>query len=428
MPNLYKTNTFLMKINKHTLLCYYIWLTLSMCYFLLYLMRVAPSLMLEELSNEFAIGYDVIGLIGAAFYYIYAIMQIPCGIILDRHPLHKVVTISMLLSIVGSLAMYMANNYIMLLIARFIIGIGSASFLLCIIKFVTEHLSSKHRALFLGMTLSLGISGPIFANQYIALIMNIHGWRIIFFLLAFVGGILLLLTLSIRKIDNNSFGSNNAKPLDIQLLQTSTSPTMIKYGLSSLAVYALIAVFFDFWGIHFLINQYELNKIDSINLNNWGYIGVIIGNILIPFAALKSKKDDHIILLSILVALGLFTYMLVYSVNTTLLIAIYLCLGITCGATMLCFSRLISSVDKRSIGISSGILNTYNMMGVAFIEQLIGILIQNYNQYHLMIGKYFFGFLPILCSMIIATMFFLATKINKSNNIAYDLYQSNNVT
>ncbi|RPI32123.1 MAG: MFS transporter, partial [Hyphomicrobiaceae bacterium] len=62
---------------SHRLLPLLAWATASLFFFYAWIMRVAPSVMVEELMREFAVGAGVLGNLSAAYFYGYAGMQIP---------------------------------------------------------------------------------------------------------------------------------------------------------------------------------------------------------------------------------------------------------------------------------------------------------------------------------------------------------------
>ena len=60
------------------------WLTAALFFGYAWVLRVAPSVMVEELMRDFAVGAAVLGNLSAAYFYGYAGMQIPVGLLLDR--------------------------------------------------------------------------------------------------------------------------------------------------------------------------------------------------------------------------------------------------------------------------------------------------------------------------------------------------------
>src|SRR5215470_1538925 len=60
------------------------WLTGALFFLYAWVLRVSPSVMVEELMRDFSVGAAVLGSLSAAYFYGYAGMQIPVGVLLDR--------------------------------------------------------------------------------------------------------------------------------------------------------------------------------------------------------------------------------------------------------------------------------------------------------------------------------------------------------
>ena len=72
------------------------WLTAALFFFYAWVLRVAPSVMVEELMRDFAVGAAVLGNLSAAYFYGYAGMQIPVGLLLDRFGPRRLMTVAAL--------------------------------------------------------------------------------------------------------------------------------------------------------------------------------------------------------------------------------------------------------------------------------------------------------------------------------------------
>ena len=60
------------------------WLTGALFFFYAWVLRVSPSVMVDELMREFAVGGSAVGGLSAVYFYGYAGMQIPVGLLIDR--------------------------------------------------------------------------------------------------------------------------------------------------------------------------------------------------------------------------------------------------------------------------------------------------------------------------------------------------------
>jgi len=60
--------------------------------------RVAPSVMVQDLMREFAVGAAVLGNLSALYFYAYAGLQIPIGVMVDRWGARAILTLALLLA------------------------------------------------------------------------------------------------------------------------------------------------------------------------------------------------------------------------------------------------------------------------------------------------------------------------------------------
>jgi fucose permease len=70
------------------------WMAGAAFFFYAWVLRVAPSVMVEELMRDFSVGAAVLGHLSAAYFYGYAGMQIPVGILLDRFGPRRLMTVA----------------------------------------------------------------------------------------------------------------------------------------------------------------------------------------------------------------------------------------------------------------------------------------------------------------------------------------------
>ena len=61
------------------------WSVAALFFFAEYFARVDPSVLVPYLMKDFQVGALALGSLSAYFYYPYIIMQIPVGLLLDRH-------------------------------------------------------------------------------------------------------------------------------------------------------------------------------------------------------------------------------------------------------------------------------------------------------------------------------------------------------
>src|SRR5688572_26645569 len=60
------------------------WSTGALFFFYAYVLRVAPSVMIDEMMRGLSVGGAVIGNLSAVYFFGYAGMQVPVGLLIDR--------------------------------------------------------------------------------------------------------------------------------------------------------------------------------------------------------------------------------------------------------------------------------------------------------------------------------------------------------
>lgn len=78
-------------------------LLLSFAYLLVYVHRMCPAVLAQDLIETFNTSGAMVGLMASAYFYPYAVMQIPSGIIADKLGPRLLVTLCMCMASIGSL-------------------------------------------------------------------------------------------------------------------------------------------------------------------------------------------------------------------------------------------------------------------------------------------------------------------------------------
>ena len=101
-----------------------IFLIFALGYFISTLLRAINATISPELVSEFDLSAAELGLLGGGYFLGFATVQIPLGYLLDSKGPRKIVSYFLSITIVGLLLFAYAQNFIMLLVSRILIGIG----------------------------------------------------------------------------------------------------------------------------------------------------------------------------------------------------------------------------------------------------------------------------------------------------------------
>ena len=66
-----------------------IWVVAALFYAYEFFIRISPAVMVNSLMHSFALDAAALGSLSAFYYYAYACMQIPVGMLLDRYGIRR---------------------------------------------------------------------------------------------------------------------------------------------------------------------------------------------------------------------------------------------------------------------------------------------------------------------------------------------------
>ena len=101
-----------------------IFLVLALAYFIVYFHRLSLSVVADDLINEFQTTASIMGLLGSVYFYCYAAMQFPAGLLSDSLGPRKSVAFFLIIASVGSIIFGFAPTIKVALIGRVMVGLG----------------------------------------------------------------------------------------------------------------------------------------------------------------------------------------------------------------------------------------------------------------------------------------------------------------
>ncbi|MBW1869324.1 MAG: MFS transporter, partial [Deltaproteobacteria bacterium] len=93
-------------------------------YFLACLHRISPTVIALDLVLEFGAGATALGLMSSSYFYLYAAVQPPVGVLSDTLGPRRVITIFTLIACIGTVIFGSAYNMTMATVGRALIGLG----------------------------------------------------------------------------------------------------------------------------------------------------------------------------------------------------------------------------------------------------------------------------------------------------------------
>jgi len=153
------------------------WLVAALFFSYAFLQRVSPSVMVEELMRDFAVGAAILGNLSAFYFYAYAGLQIPVGLLMDRVGPRRLTTAAALLCAVGSLVFAVADSTAVASLGRLLIGAGAAFSWVGVLTVITQWFPPHRFALLGGLAQAAGMAGAVLGQAPLAAAVSEVGWR-----------------------------------------------------------------------------------------------------------------------------------------------------------------------------------------------------------------------------------------------------------
>lgn len=355
---------------------YLAWFAISLFYFYQYILRVSPGIMIVELRQVYKLTAEEFSSLGAIYLYAYSLLQVPLGFILDRVGVRRVLTVSILMCVGGTCLFAYAPTISMLQLGRLCIGIGSAPAFICALKWVSDYLPTKDQGLFMGATLSIGTIGALLSGKFFVALLEKVGRQESLLLCAGLGALILFIILlcipSLPKKEINH-SQRVGSQLREGLLAIMQRKEILWYSLIAISVYTPLCVLADLWGTAFLMEKFMINRADAAQITLYMYGGLTLGSLFLPWISLKKNILKETIQVCAVGLIGVLTLLLyIDTLSAWQLVILLTLIGIFCGAEMICFAGAAQFAPVSHSGLSMGVVNTLNMLGGAFIQQVIG--------------------------------------------------------
>ena len=153
-------------------------------YFLSYFFRNVNAVIAKDLAREFALSPADLGLLTSAYFVVFALAQIPVGVLLDRYGPRRVVATLLCITALGALAFGTAGGFGTLTLARALIGLGVSACLMGAIKAFTLWFPLSRLATISGWYIFIGAVGGLAATAPVEAALGVIGWRAMFYGLA----------------------------------------------------------------------------------------------------------------------------------------------------------------------------------------------------------------------------------------------------
>jgi sugar phosphate permease len=265
--------------------------------------RLCPAVVAVDLIRDFNATGALIGMMAGAYFYPYALMQIPSGLLADSLGPRRTVTLSLALAALGSVIFSLAATPSMAIASRVVVGFGASMLFVSTLKIVSQWFTKKEFAMMSGLMNAAGGLGALTAAAPLAILTAWVGWRADF---AIIGGITFLVVGLIWWIVRDRPQDKGWPAVEAELESASARASLPALGrdlrrvVTRGHIWPLAGWFFlqggvffgvgGLWGGPYLMHVYGMTRQEAGQVLNMISVGMIIGS---PLMAWLSNQIFH---------------------------------------------------------------------------------------------------------------------------------------
>jgi MFS family permease len=247
------------------------WLTGAVFFLYAWVLRVAPSVMVEELMRDLAVGGAVLGHLSGVYYYGYAGMQVPVGVLLDRFGPRRLMAGAGLVCAAGCVLFATGSTLAAVTVGRFLVGASSAFSLVGAMAVAARWFPADRFAVLSGWAMAMGMAGGVFGQAPLRLAVEASSWRTTVLLLGLGGAALAAAAwATVRDRWRGHAGMLGALH---GLGAVARHPQTWLIALAGLGTAAPLLGFAGLWGVPFIEAAYGLPRATAATLTSMLFVG-----------------------------------------------------------------------------------------------------------------------------------------------------------
>ncbi|GAB3675560.1 MFS transporter [Halopiger thermotolerans] len=367
------------------------WAALATVFLLVNLHRLSTAVLSGRLTDAFGTTASQLGTLHASFFLIYAVVQIPIGVLVDRIGPRRIGSIGGAVLSVGAIGFAVSESYLAAFAARGLIGLGSGAIFVSILRFCANWYRADEFATMTGLTAGVAGFGAILATTPLAVVVDAAGWRPTVLSLGVVG---LLGAVAVAALAHDSPAAAGLEPIAGVPEQAEASLAETREHLRTLLrdrdQWLLSIVFFagngtvltliGLWGVPYLVVVYGLDVTTASYFTLLGSVGMLIGSPAVGW--LSDRLERRLALLST----GLAVFALALAVVPALgrpplpvVAGVYFVCGFLLGAVMLSLSVIKERYPASASGVATATVNAAGFVGGTVLPTVVGLALDAYR-------------------------------------------------
>jgi sugar phosphate permease len=358
----------------------------GLAYVLSFFHRFAPAAISADLQQSFHASAAQLGGLAATYFYVYMVMQIPTGILVDTLGPRRVVSIGGVIAGLGSLMLGTADTLMVASVGRLLVGLGVSVTFISLLKLNASWFHDRHFATMTGATILLGNAGSMLAAAPLSWSLAYVSWRTVFVTVGWFSLLLAVLAWWLVRNNPGEAGLPSLRELDgkvahpphqghwfqglkIVLKNRATWPGLwVNMGLAG----SLFA-FAGLWAVPFLRDVYGMDRAAATNHTTLLLAGFALGAFFIGRISDRIGRRKPVMVKA---ASGYFLCWLPLlfgmSMSDVASYSLFFAMGLCASSFTLSWSCAKEVNPHALSGMATSVVNSGAFFGTAIMQPLVG--------------------------------------------------------
>lgn len=365
-----------------------IFMVLIFTYILVYFHRMAPGVVAEYLMADFQATGARLGTLSAIYFMVYAVMQLPSGVLADTLGTRTSIIFGNLTAGLGSILFALAGSFEMACVGRFLVGLGVSVVFISIMKNNAVWFGARVFGLMSGVTLFIGNLGSVTAAGPLSLLLTFFEWRTIFIGIGLFSLLLSVAGFLIVRNRPEDLGFPSPNPVVVpgggqadprnwwqNLLAVLRVPRIWPGFGVQFGVIGSLYAFMGLWGVPYLRDVHGLSRPEAASYMTTMLIAFAFGALFFGWFSDRVGRRK-----SVLIA-GLLAYtsgwlVLMYADWSPGMAGqvLFGCLGFAGASFVITFACAKEVIHPEYSGMAVSVVNTGCFVGTTLIQPLFGWL------------------------------------------------------
>ena len=361
-----------------------VWGTLAAVFLLVNVYRLSTAVLADRLMVAFETTGAELGTLHASFFYIYALFQLPAGVLVDRAGIRRTATAAAVVMNLGAVAFALGDSYLAAFAARALVGLGGSVIFVAILRFCANWFRADEFATMNGLTIAVAGLGGIVATTPLAIAVARVGWRPTVLALGALGLAFTAIVFALTRDTPKEAGlppvEGVPSPPDLTLREVATNTRAVvrdrETWLGGAVMFCgtgMIFTLLGLWGVPYVVRIYGLSVTGASVYTLLGSVGLLLGPPIIGRLSDRTGRRTGLMVVGTALFTAAFGVLAVVGTPPRVVVAaVYFTVAFLLGAFALSYTVVKDRHGSGASGVATGTVNAAAFLGGALFPTLLG--------------------------------------------------------